>query len=237
MKPLAGLRVILTRERSQAEKLRERLAGLGARVELYPLLEFAPPDDPRPCEAALRRLGGYDWVLFTSRNAVRFFPLPANCGARVAAIGPGTAAALRARGVGVDVVAEEAIAEGLLAAMEAQPVEGKRFLLPRAQEARDVLPDGLRARGAVVDVVAVYKTVSPPPDGECPRGDWVVLMSSSSARAWRRVCSDDIACLCIGPVTAATAREQGFSHVVEADRHDADGVVEKLLEVAAGRFG
>lgn len=234
MKPLAGLTVILTRERSQAAQLRDRLESLGARVELCPLLEFAPPDDLGPREEALRCLGDYDWLLFTSRNAVRFFPVVGEMSARVAAIGPGTAAALRERGVAVDLVAEDSVAEGLLAALQHEPVAGKRFLLPRAQEARDVLPDSLRARGALVDVVPVYKTVSPVPDAECPRGDWVVLMSSSSARAWRQVCSADIPCLCIGPITAATAREQGFTRVVEADRHDADGVVEKLLEVARG---
>jgi uroporphyrinogen-III synthase len=230
MKPLVGLTVILTRERSQARELQARLEELGAQVELCPLLEFAPPDDPAIPEEALRRLGDYDWVLFTSRNAVRCFPLPAECRPRVGAIGPGTAAALRANGTPVDLVAEEAVAEGFLAALEAQAVAGQRFLLPRAQEARDVLPEGLRARGALVDVVPVYKTVLL--TGLCPSGDWVVLMSSSSARAWRQVCSDDIPCLCIGPITAAAAREAGFSRVVQADRHDEDGVVAKLLDVA-----
>ena len=236
-RPLYGQRIALTREPSQAEPLRQRLHELGADVLLCPLLRFLEPDDPAPLRAALQGLEKFDWVLFTSPNGVRTFFEALAPGdarrlgrARLAAIGPGTAQSLRQHGLQADLVPARSVAEGLLEALQVEPMEGRRVLLPRAQEARQVLPEGLRARGAEVVVVACYRTVMPEPPPQLAEVDRVVLMSSSSARHFRQLCpSGDPECVCIGPVTAQTARELGFSRVLQAEKFDQDGVIELLL--------
>ena len=236
-RPLYGQRIGLTREPSQAEPLRLRLEELGAEVILCPLLEFVPPDQSEDLDSALGELESYDWVLFTSPNGVRFFRQALATqgdvrrlgGAQLAAIGPGTARALADWGLCADVVPEQSVAEGLLEALASFPLQGRRVLLPRAQEARQVLPEGLRRRGARVDVVACYKTVMPEPPPELERMDRVVLMSSSSARHFRQLCHGDPECVCIGPVTAETARQLGFTRLTQALRFDQEGIVEALL--------
>lgn len=234
-RPLYGQRIAVTREPSQATDLTQQLQQLGAEVIACPVLRFVRPDTPPRWDPP----GSYDWVIFTSSNGVRcFFDLLWGVGhdtralsrAQLAAIGPGTAAALEARGLRADLVPGEFIAEGLLEAFASHRMDGARILLPRAQEARDTLPDGLRARGARVDVVPVYKTVLPEPPPHLQQADWVVLMSSSAARNFRQIAPQaDPRCLCIGPVTAATARSQGFTRITQAERHDLQGVVEALL--------
>ena len=237
-RPLYGQRIALTREPSQAAPLQQRLDALGAEVFLCPLLRFLEPDDAAPLQAALQQLASFDWVLFTSPNGVRTFfeALPGDARrlgrARLAAIGPGTAQALERHGLQADLVPTRSVAEGLLEALESEPMEGRRVLLPRAQEARSVLPDGLRARGAEVVVVACYRTVMPEPPPQLAEVDRVVLMSSSSVRHFRQLCPDgDPECVCIGPVTAQTARELGFRHILQAERFDQEGVIEVLLSV------
>lgn len=240
MKPLTGVTVTLTRERSQAEPLRQQLEQLGADVRVCPLLHFERPDDPGPWRAALANLRAYDWLVFTSANGVRFFfekgvpddaPLP-----RVACIGPATRKAVEEKGLAVELVAAESVAEGLLAEFDRYPIAGKRILLARAQEARNLLPDGLRERGALVDVVAVYKTVLPPVPRETFQTDWVVLMSASSARHLRQLgAAPDTPVLAVGPVTASAAREAGFLQVEQAERFDGEGVVAKLVQLCGDR--
>jgi uroporphyrinogen III methyltransferase/synthase len=237
-RPLYGQRIALTRERSQAEPLRQRLEALGAEVILCPVLEFVPPDPPDLLTPALEQLESYSWILFTSPNGVRFFfealeprgDVRRLASAQIAAIGPGTARALLERGVKADLVPAESVAEGLLAALASHPMEGKRVLLPRAQQAREILPSQLRARGARVDVVPCYKTVMPEPPPHLEEVDRVVLMSSSSARHFRQLCSGNPECVCIGPVTAETAREQGFTRLKVARQFDLEGVIEALIE-------
>lgn len=235
-RPLYGQRIALTREPSQAEPLRLRLEELGAEVVLCPVLRFVEPDDPSILRAALAELESFDWVLFTSPNGVRtFFEALREEGdarrlgrARLAVIGPGTGEALLRQGLRADVVPTQSVAEGLLEALQGEPMEGRRVLLPRAQEAREVLPEGLRARGAEVMVAPCYKTVMPEPPPELDSVHRVVLMSSSAARHFRAICAGDPECVCIGPITAATARELGFTRIVQAEQFDLDGVVAAL---------
>jgi uroporphyrinogen III methyltransferase / synthase len=161
--------------------------------------------------------------------------------ATVAAIGPGTAAALREHGVLADVVPAESVAEAMVDALSEIDVEGRPVLLARAAEARDVLPDALRERGAEVDVVALYETVAEPPDDaaiEAARdADYVTFTSSSTVRNLVRAVGDRLPAaarvVSIGPVTSAAAREAGLEVDVEADRHDIEGLVEALLADAA----
>ena len=154
----------------------------------------------------------------------------------VAAIGPGTAAALRERGVIADVVPERSVAEALVEALEGVAVEGERVLVARAAEARDVLPDALRERGAEVDVLALYDTVAEPLDDDqldaLAGADYVTFTSSSTVRYLLEgggVVPDGARIVSIGPVTSATAREHGLAVDVQAARHDIDGLVDALV--------
>jgi uroporphyrinogen III methyltransferase/synthase len=157
----------------------------------------------------------------------------------VAAIGPGTARALREHGVIADIVPERFVAEGLVEALAGVPV--RRALIARAAEARDVLPDTLRERGAQVDVVALYETVAESlSDGqldEVARADYVTFTSSSTVRFFVSAVGDRFPeharLVSIGPVTSETLREYGLEPAVEATRHDIDGLVEALVADAA----
>jgi uroporphyrinogen III methyltransferase/synthase len=244
MRPLAGLSVAVTRARAQASELAERLRRLGAVVVEAPAIRIVPLDGPVPSPA------GYDLVCLTSPNGVRLLferlgvagtDARALAGARVAAIGPGTAAALRAHGVIADVVpSERFVAEGLVEALAEVPVS--RALVARAAEARDVLVDALRARGVEVDVVALYETVAEPLGDEqvaaVRAADYVTFTSSSTVRFLLEALSGDGAGLAgrlvsIGPVTSAALRSHGLEPDVEASRHDIDGLVEALVADAA----
>ena len=245
-RPLAGLSVAVTRARAQASGLASRLAGLGAAVVEAPAIEIVPLDGPAVSVA------GYDLVCLTSPNGVHLLfsrleaaglDARALAGTRVAAIGPGTAAALRSHGVIADVVpSERFVAEGLVDALGEIPVE--RALVARAAEAREVLPEALRQRGADVDVVALYETVASPLSEDqlsaVAAADYVTFTSSSTVRFFLDSAGDLGARLrarlvSIGPVTSATLREHGLEPDVEATRHDIDGLVEALVADALTR--
>jgi uroporphyrinogen III methyltransferase/synthase len=244
--PLAGLSVAVTRARAQASALADRLRQLGAAVVEAPAIRIIPLPGPAP------ELSRYDLVCLTSPNGVRLLfarlfdaGLDARAlgGVRVAAIGPGTAEALRSHGVVPDVVpAERFVAEGLIEALASVSV--RRALVARAAEARDVLIDGLRERGAEVDVVALYETVaeslSDAQAAAVRAADYVTFTSSSTVRFLFESLGGDPSALAgrlvsIGPVTSRTLRESGREPDVEASRHDIDGLVEALLADAVRR--
>lgn len=239
--PLFGKRIVVTRTREQASALSHRLRRAGAAPLEVPTIDIRPPDDGGAALAdAAARVGDYDWVVFTSPNgASRFCATLRDArqlgGVQVAAIGPGTAAALAEFNIVADLLPEQFVAESLLAAFPSCPDEGGRVLLARAAEARAVLPDGLRAGGWKVDVVAAYQTVpaSLAADaGETVRSaDAVTFTSSSTVRHFVELVGADAVpgvVACIGPITAATARELGLRVDVEADEHSIDGLVEAL---------
>src|SRR5262249_26385116 len=152
-KPLSGKRVIVTRPRAQAADFADRLSAAGAEVACYPTIEIVPPESWRPLDDAIGRVAEFDWLVLTSVNGVQMFfdrlralrrDVRALHRARVAAVGPQTAQALEARGVLVDVVPQEFRAEAVAEAMRAAGVDGKRVLLARAAEAREILPVLLR---------------------------------------------------------------------------------------------
>ena len=237
LRPLHGRRVVVTRARAQASSLVERLRDLGADVDECAVIRIEPLDGP-PIDA-----GAYGLVCVTSPNAPRLLvercggDARALAGATVAAIGPGTAAALREVGLVADVVAERFVAEGLLEALPGD-LAGVRALVARAEEARDTLPEGLRAAGAEVDVVPLYRTLAAPPAP--PRAHalgrrcriHVVVHGRPLRRGARRSRPlGRVRGVSIGPVTSATARELGVGLVAEAPAHDLDGLVETLLQV------
>ncbi len=239
-RPLFGRTVVVTRARAQASSLVARLRELGAETVELPAIAIDDPDDGGAALAdAAARLGSYDWVAVTSPNGAR--RLLAACRdarafgpARVAAIGPGTAAALAEGNVVADLVPDRFVAEGLLEAFPDPPAGGGRVLLARATEARDVLPETLRERGWDVDVVAAYRTVrGRPTDAELAslaRADVVTFTSSSTVVNF--LAATDVVppvVACIGPITAATAREHGLDVAVEAEVHTIDGLVDALV--------
>jgi uroporphyrinogen-III synthase len=215
------MRVVLTATEASAGPLAAALAAEGFEVETCPLVAVEALPGP-PLRAA-----GYDWLLLTSRNAVG--PLLERLeGAlpRVAVVGPGTAEALRARGVEPDLVAAESTQEGLAAELP-RPVG--RVLFAGAEGARDVL---LRELGA--DFVALYRTVPLRPE-RFPAVDLVVLASPSAARAFAAL-GLDLPCVTIGPVTSAEARALGLRVTAEAESHERDGLV-RAVKLAASTAG
>ena len=247
-RPLHGRSVVVTRARAQASGLAARLATLGAEVVETPAIRVEPRPVAGEVRAAAEAIGEYTLVCVTSPNGASLLmdaldelnkDARALHGATVAAIGPGTAGELARRGIRADIVPERSVAEALVEALQDVPVTGRRVLVARAAEARDLLPDALRERGAEVDVVALYDTVAEPlSDGQLEQAaaaDYVTFTSSSTVRffteAGGRV-GNGARVVSIGPVTSEAARELGLRVDVEAERHDIDGLVEALLEDA-----
>jgi uroporphyrinogen III methyltransferase / synthase len=235
-RPLHGRRIVVTRARAQASGLVARLRDLGAEVDECAVIRIEPVAGP-PIDAA-----GYGLVCVTSPNAPRLLiercggDARAFAGATVAAIGQGTAAALREVGLVADVVAERSFAEGLLEALPGD-LAGVRALVARAEEAPDTLPEGLRAAGADVDVVPLYRTLAARPrhPERLLAADAVAFTSSSTVtRFAEALAGHDLARVrgvSIGPVTSSTARERGVGLIAEALEHDLDGLVAALLQV------
>jgi uroporphyrinogen III methyltransferase / synthase len=245
-RPLHGRRVVVTRARAQASTLAATLRDLGAEVVELPAIRIEPRLSGTEVRDAVAGIGDYSLVCLTSPNGVRLLfealaevglDARALAGAAVAAIGPGTARALAEHGIAADVVPERFVAEALVEALAGIEVEGRRVLVARAAEARDVLPDALRERGAEVDVVALYETVreEPDPDAvEAARGaDYVSFTSSSTVANLTEALGDRFPAgarvVSIGPVTSEAARAAGLRVDVEAERHDVDGLIAALL--------
>jgi uroporphyrinogen III methyltransferase/synthase len=244
--PLFGKRVLVTRPPGGAGDFAQQLWEAGAEPLLAPTIAIGPPDDAAAAAAAVARVREYAWVVFTSRNGVdAFFDVLGASGkdarafgdVKVAAIGPKTAAGLTTRGIRVDFMPDayvnEAVADGLLARTAA----GDRVLVFRAQEARDVVPDALRAAKRIVDVVAAYKTRyvdDADLRAKAERADIVTFTSSSTVHGFVHNVADAAAVLAratvaaIGPITAATARGLGIRVDVIAEEFTVEGLIEAL---------
>ncbi len=245
-RPLHGRRVVVTRARAQASGLAATLRGLGAEVVELPAIRIEPRIESPEVRDAVANLGEYSLVCLTSPNGVRLLfealreggrDARALAGATVAAIGPGTARALAEGGIVADVVPERFVAEALVEALAEVEVGGRRVLVARAAEARDVLPDALRGRGAEVDVLALYETVREQPGEEdveaAQSADYVTFTSSSTVTNLTEALGDRFPTgariVSIGPITSETARAAGLEVAIEAERHDVDGLLEALL--------
>jgi len=251
--PLAGKRVLVTRAREQASQLAEALRAAGAEPVEIPAIAIVPPHSYAHIDAAIGSLQDFDWLVFTSANAVRVFceralyagVHPAAAGVQIAVVGPATAEAVREAGMKVALVPPKFVAESLLA--ELRPlVGGERVLLVRAEVARDVLPAGLRDAGAEVTVADAYRN-------EVPAGSVaklseifnsntlipqaITFTSSSTARnahalllAADVIVPPETVLASIGPVTSATIRELGWVPTVEAKEATIAGLVRALAE-------
>lgn len=241
-RPLFAKRVVVTRSRAQSSELVARLRLLGADPIELPVIEVVDPaDGGASLRAAVSDLASYDWVVLTSPNGARHLMRALRDardlgGVGVAAIGPGTAAALAEANIQADLVAERSVAEELVDLFPAPPAQGGRVLLARAARGRDVLPDGLRGAGWEVDVVTAYQTVPAPISAQrlvaVSGADAVTFTSSSTVEHFVDAVGPDRVppvVVSIGPVTSATAREKGLTVDVEATRATVDGVVDALV--------
>jgi len=251
-RPLFGRRVVVTRARAQASGLAATLGALGAEVIELPAIRIVSRIDSAVVRDAIAAIHSYALVCLTSPNGVRLLlqaldvaglDARALANATIAAIGPGTAAALAERGIRADVVPERSIAEALVESLAAFDVANRPVLVVRAAEARDVLPEALRERRGKVDVVALYETVADEPDPDAVdaarSADYLTFTSSSTVRNFVAAVGagfpERARVVSIGPVTSDAARQAGMIVDVEADRHDPEGLVEALVRDAAGR--
>jgi uroporphyrinogen III methyltransferase/synthase len=257
---LTGIGVIVTRPAGQNQALAGRLRQEGATVWECPVIRIEPGADLGALDRALETLAPGDWIVFTSSNAVGVVfahlrgagsaaQLPA--GVRLAAIGPATALALEREGVQADRVPALHQAEGLAEEFPRSQVEGRRIVIPRAEKARELLPQTLQARGARVEVVPVYRTVrTPERAAEVARllaEDRVRVVTFTSAstvdgfvdlfppgQAAEALRRGRAVAACLGPITAARAREAGLEVGIEAARSTVDDLAEAIVEGVSG---
>jgi uroporphyrinogen-III synthase len=253
--PLHGKRIAVTRAKDQSAGLLARLSALGAITVVCPAILIAPPNDFTALDAAINRLDQYDWLIVTSANGVRALLdrmatrgqiAAALAHLTIGAIGPATAEALAEHGLRASFMPSAYVAESILA--EIGDVAGKRILLPRADIARETLAVGLRQQGALVDEIAAYRTLPGPGARElvgmlrAKALDAITFTSSSTvrylldgleqsgiSRAEARTLLNATAIVCIGPITAATAGEQGLRVDAVAQEYTAEGVLAALV--------
>ncbi|MBL8293353.1 MAG: uroporphyrinogen-III synthase, partial [Bryobacterales bacterium] len=242
--PLFGRTIVVTRAAEQAGGFAGRLRQLGARVIEWPTIAIRPASSYAALDEAIARLESYDWVIFTSVNGVRCFVERLDASARdwralrgrLCAIGPATRRALEELHLKVDLTPAEYVAESLLEAFAKEDLTGKRVLLPRAAVARDLIPEELRRRGVLIDVVEAYRTEMPEQARQPlpAKPDWITFTSSSTVRnfveAQGAEALNGVSIASIGPVTSETARQHGLLVTAEAKPYTIDGLLNALLE-------
>ena len=253
--PLSGRKVLVTRAADQAGSLVRGLKSSGAEVVEFPTIQTVPPGSWEELDRAIKGLSGFDYAVFTSVNALTYFMRrltelglgkDALAGLKLIAVGPKTADSLKAKGLRADIVPREFKAEGVAEALSGVDIKGKRFLYPRAETAREVLPEMLRARGAEVVVAVAYRTVKPDVDkasvARLLGGGFsaVTFTSSSTVRNFVEIVGPEaigflngVCVACIGPVTKKTCEEMGISVTVVPE----DYTVDALLDALTGYFG
>jgi uroporphyrinogen III methyltransferase/synthase len=255
-KPLFGKGVVITRPEAQAAEMRELLWQQGARTIAFPTIRIVPPESRQALDQALDRLESYDWIIFTSANGVRFFfrrlqeigrDLRDLKGIRICTIGPATASTLEAMGIRVDLIPDSYISEGVVRAFEKHDLNGRKILLPRAEMARDVIPEGLAGLGAAVDVVTVYRTITSDrkkdelePLIAAGKVDVITFTSPSTVTNFMTIMGKDfslppqIRIACIGPVTAAAVKKSGLPVDIMREEFTIPGLVEAMIEFFKG---
>ena len=249
-RPLFGKKVLVTRSRDQASELSELLREQGAEPIEFPVIRISPPESFDELDAALERIDTYDWVLFTSANGVRATidrlhqlgrDVRSLQGPKIGAIGPATAESIACLGVRVDFTPSKFVAESVVEEFPESPA-GKRILIPGAKDAREVLPEKLREKGAQVDVVTSYQTVieescAPPIKEMLEKGeiDIITFTSSSTVKNFVRLVGresvpEGVTIACIGPITAQTAEEHGLKPDIVAEDYTIEGLVRGLVK-------
>jgi len=252
---LLGKRILVTRSAEQAGTFAARVRERGGVPLLFPTVRLVPHDDSRALYEALSRINRFDWILFTSANAVRFFAAAAGRAAapeipgpvRIGSVGPATTRELARRGLPVHLTAEVHTGEGLVAGLAREGIEGKRFLLPRALEGRETIPEEIARRGGRVEVVPVYRNALPPRDERAAAEieerppDVCTFASPSAFRNFFALLGEERAAsvlsrsriAVIGEVTARAVRERRYRVDIMPPRYTMDG----LLEAIETHFG
>lgn len=240
--PLFGKRVVVTRTRQQASVLSKRLYQLGADVVEFPTIEIEKLKELSPLHNALKKIKDYDWIVFTSQNAVSIFfeemfamgldVRALQC--KVAAIGPATRDALAKYGIIADLVPAEYVAESLVDAFKGVDVTGKKILVPCSVKARPALTLGLQQAGAIVDRVHIYDAVKPLVDSKIlelvKSADIITFASSSTVRNFVEIAGKtDATIACIGPITAEECVTQGLTPHIVAKEYTIDGLVQAIV--------
>jgi uroporphyrinogen III methyltransferase/synthase len=256
IRPLFGKRILVTRAREQASALSDALLALGAEPVEFPTIRIVPRAEAPALLAAIQHIGAYRWLVFTSTNSVDQFGIwltragkdsRALAGLKVAAIGPATAHQVTIKlGIVADYIPAEAVAEAVLSGWPDPEMSGTSVLIPRAAEAREVLPEGLRNLGARVDVIPVYDTVLDTSSAdalldELKNGQLTALTFTSSStvtnfleaigspdEATLKSLLSDVDVFVIGPITARTLRDAGIEPNVSAEKHTIPGLIEAI---------
>jgi uroporphyrinogen III methyltransferase/synthase len=253
-RPLLGKRIVVTRARAQASDLVKMLSDLGADCFEFPTIQVVAADDTQPLQNAIANLCAYDWIVFTSVNGVTFFfeklfeqkiDVRALGHLRVAAIGPATAERLLEFGLQTDIIPQNYQAESVVAAFLRENVKGKKILLPRAKEARPILPVELAKIGADVDEVTAYRTRQVQDNADLlikeleeKNIDLITFTSSSTVKNFKALLPADkfsrliegIVVASIGPITADTAKDLGFEVHITAESFTIPGLCEAILQ-------
>jgi len=253
-KPLFGKRVVVTRSRDQASVFAEMLIDRGATTIEFPTIDVVPPASWDELDRAIQGIESYDWIIFTSANAVKFFmerlrglgkDLRILKGVNICTVGPKTAESLESFGLRADLIPAEFKAEGVLAALGGANIKGKKVLVPRAKKARELIPDKLREQGAEVTVATAYENVRPAADMERVKKMFeerkisaVTFTSSSTVHNFVEILGqkeyikiiDGVQVACIGPVTAKTAEEYGMKVDIMPKDYTIPALVDAMVE-------
>jgi len=251
-KPLFGKKIVVTRAREQASKLVKILEEEGAQVIEFPTIEIVEPDDYTELDRAIENIKSYNWIIFTSVNGVKFFlnrlkyhkkDVRVLEGINICAIGPKTAEIFENFGIIPDFIPEKYQAEFIIEGLKKIGIKGKRFLLPRAKVAREILPEKIKEEGGDIDVVTVYKTVMPEVNKdeviEFLRNeeiDYITFTSSSTVKNFIEMIDNrlellkNVKLVSIGPITSETIRSYGLTPAIEAEKFTIEGIKEAILK-------
>lgn len=260
-KPLFGRRILVTRARKQSKELVDKIAALGGEPVEFPVIQTVPPQQDQGINQALNRLDEFDWLIFTSINGVTFFfkrmkeqkiDIRKLAGMKIAVVGSKTKVAVEEKGLFIDCMPEEHVAEALIETLRSVVSPGEKILLPRSNIARDLLPNELKKMGCQVEAVDAYDTI---PAGE--HADELVkqlqkksihvitFTSSSVVKNFQKIIArhtDDwqallygVRVVCIGPITARTARKMGFTVDAVADPYTIEGLMEAIQMLEQNR--
>ncbi len=253
-KPLKHKRVLITRPQEQAQPFIDLLEEQEADPIVFSTIRIVPPRSWEEVDKSLERLAAYDTVIFTSANGVRYFFERLDqkrIGAEslknrtICAIGPMTAASLKQHGFENTIVPEKFQAESIIDALNEHGIAGRRFLLPRAEEARSTLPEEIQKRGGAIDVVTVYRTKDVTGDPErlhalltTHRIDVITFTSSSTVKNFVALLSEEVfsklsaecTIACIGPITADTAASYGLKPDIVAEEYTIEGLTRAMVE-------
>jgi len=253
-KPLWGKKILVTRARAQASGLLERIRDRGGEAIEFPSIEIIKETDLTALYSAFANIRDYSWIIFTSVNAVDIFfeelrkrqlDIRQLQGIKIGAIGPATFDQLTNRGLLVDLVPEEYRAEGIIAELKSRIKAEERILLPRAKGSREILPESLREMGAIVDEIYLYQSepasyINPARLEEIRKGqvDYITFTSSSTVTNFIKIIgkdniknfNDQVKVACIGPITAGTALEHGFTVDIMPDKFTVDALLDAIIQ-------